>query len=221
MLIAAILVMFKKISKYYSILSSINWWQTLWLYLRVRKPRSTSIRVMNRSSIYFANSATIIMDEQSYLEINRQDYQIEKGKICRLSIADKARLHICGNVSLLRDSTIYIHPNAQLTIGNNTYLNGSLIDCSYQIAIGNDCALADGVRIMDNSWHLPNSQKEGVVRIGNKVWIATNALILPGVTIGDGAIVAAGAVVTKDVPAKCMVAGVPARIIKENVEWIH
>lgn len=61
----------------------------------------------------------------------------------------------------------------------------------------------------------------GGVKIGNKVWIATNALILPGVSIGDGAIVAAGAVVTKDVPAKCMVAGVPARVVKENVEWKH
>ena len=59
------------------------------------------------------------------------------------------------------------------------------------------------------------------MKIGNKVWIATNALILPGVSIGDGAIVAAGAVVTKDVPAKCMVAGVPARVVKENVEWKH
>lgn len=46
-------------------------------------------------------------------------------------------------------------------------------------------------------------------------------MILPGVRIGDGAIVAAGAVVTKDVPAKCMVAGVPAKVVKENVEWIH
>ena len=46
-------------------------------------------------------------------------------------------------------------------------------------------------------------------------------MILPGVTIGDGAIVAAGAVVTKDVPEKCMVAGVPAKVIKENVEWKH
>ena len=54
---------------------------------------------------------------------------------------------------------------------------------------------------------------------GDKVWIATNAMILPGVTIGDGAIVAAGAVVTKDVPPRCMVAGVPAKVIKENVEW--
>ena len=59
------------------------------------------------------------------------------------------------------------------------------------------------------------------MKIGNKVWIATNALILPGVNVGDGAIVAAGAVVTKDVPAKCMVAGVPARVVKENVEWKH
>lgn len=213
--------MFKKISKYYSILSSINWWQTLWLYLRVRKPRSASIRVMNRSRIYLANTATIDMDEQSSLEINHQDYQIEKGKICRLSIADKARLHICGNVSLLKESTIYIHPNALLTIGKNSYLNGSIIDCSFQITIGNDCALADGVRIMDNAWHLSNSQGGGGVRIGNKVWIATNAIILPGVTVGDGAIVAAGSVVTRDVPEKCMVAGVPARVIKENVEWIH
>lgn len=211
--------MLRKISKYYSILSSINWLQTLWLYLRVRKPRSASIRVMNSSCIYFAKTATIDMDEQSSLEINRQDYQVEKGKMCRLSIADKARLHICGNVSLLKESTIYIHPNALLTIGKNTYLNGCVIDCSFQITIGNDCALADGVRIMDNTWHLPNSQRG--VRIGNKVWIATNAIILPGVTVGDGAIVAAGAVVTRDVPEMCMVAGVPARVIKENVEWIH
>ena len=46
-------------------------------------------------------------------------------------------------------------------------------------------------------------------------------MILPGITIGDGAIVAAGAVVTKDVAARCMVAGVPAKVVKENVEWKH
>ena len=75
---------------------------------------------------------------------------------------------------------------------------------------------------MDNSWHETdpaNDRKK--IRIGNKVWFATNALILPGVTIGDGAIIAAGAVVTKDVPARCMVAGVPAKVIKENVKWKH
>ena len=116
-------------------------------------------------------------------------------------------------------SSIMVHNDAKLEIGNNTYLNGGNIDCSRLITIGNDCAIADGVRIMDNSCHGDNSL--GWVLIGNQVWIATGAMILPGVRIGEGAIVSAGAVVTKDVPAKCMVAGVPAKVVKENVEWIH
>jgi acetyltransferase-like isoleucine patch superfamily enzyme len=86
---------------------------------------------------------------------------------------------------------------------------------------------------MDNSWHeiydklcqyKPGSvevSREQIlpVVIGNHVWIATNAIILPGVTIGEGAIVACGAVVTKDVPPHCLVAGVPARVVRENVDW--
>ncbi len=58
------------------------------------------------------------------------------------------------------------------------------------------------------------------VMIKKNAWIAIGAIVLPGVTIGDGSIVAAGAVVTKDVPPHCMVGGVPARIIK-NFEKIE
>ena len=57
------------------------------------------------------------------------------------------------------------------------------------------------------------------VTIGNHVWICSNSIVLKGVTIGDGAIIAAGAVVTKDVPSKCMVGGNPAKIIRTNVDW--
>ena len=213
--------MLSKIAKYRRILSSINWWHTLQLYRRVNKPRSSSIRVLNRSNILVAPTATIAMAERSSFEINRQDY-IKTHERSTLYLGDNATLKINGRFTMHGHSSIMVHKGATLEIGDNTYLNGGSIDCSEGIYIGNDCAIADGVQIMDNSWHAVNgaSQKQEV-RIGNKVWIATNALIMPGVTIGDGAIIAAGAVVTKDVPARCMVAGVPAKVIKENVDWKH
>lgn len=208
-----------KIKKYIDVLSTINWWQTWYFYRRVKKPRSSSIRVFNRSNIKIAPTAAIIMDECSYFEINRHDY-IHTDERSTLFLDNKAQLMISGLFAMYGHSSIMVHKGATLAIGKNTYLNGGSIDCSFRITIGNDCAIADGVRIMDNSWHSSCSPMEGI-RIGNKVWIATNAMILPGVTIGDGAIIAAGAIVTRDVPARCMVAGVPAKVIKENVEWKH
>ena len=58
-------------------------------------------------------------------------------------------------------------------------------------------------------------KRQESIHIGNKVWIGSNSTVLPGVTVGDGAIIAAGAVVAKDVPPKTVVGGVPARVIKE------
>lgn len=215
------------IRKYLHILSHINCLQTWQMYRCFRHPRSSSIRVLNRSRLYFADSESIAMDESSHLEINRQDYPAGKSQNCYLYMDQESVLRIHGNVALHEKTSVTLHGGASLEIGNNTYFNGCIVDCSSSIKIGNDCAIADGVRIMDNSWH-PICWNNGVrddgiapVTIGNHVWLATNAIVLPGVTIGDGAIVAAGAVVTKDVPARCMVAGVPGRVIKENVEWTH
>lgn len=211
----------KSIRSYIKILFSINIWQTWQLYCHVKKPHSSSIRVLNCSNIKLASTAAIAMAENSSFEINRQDY-IRTHDRSTLYIGDNAQLKIRGCFTMHGHSFIMVHNDAELEIGNNTYLNGGSIDCSRGITIGDDCAIADGVRIMDNSWHEVDSfNKRKEIRIGNKVWIATNAMILPGVTIGDGAIIAAGAVVTKDVPSKCMVAGVPAKVIKENVEWKH
>jgi len=177
--------------------------------------------VLNASNIKLASSAAIIMEERAIFEINRQDY-LRTGERSILYLGDDAQLRIYGRFTMHGHSSIMVHKGATLEIGDNTYLHGGSIDCSVGIHIGNDCAIADGVRIMDNSWHVVNEalQKQEV-RIGDKVWIATNALIIPGVTIGDGAIIAAGAVVTKDVPTGCMVAGVPAKVVKEDVEWKH
>ena len=152
-----------KLKKYWDILSDINWCQTWYMYKRVRKPRSSSIRVLNRSNIKIASTATIEMGERSFFEINRQDY-IKTKERSTLYLGDHAVLKLSGAFTMHGHSSIMVHDGAHLEIGSNTYLNGGCIDCSYGISIGDKCAIADGVRIMDNSWHTAHSLAGG----GNK-----------------------------------------------------
>lgn len=91
---------------------------------------------------------------------------------------------------------------SEIVIGDNCLL------AQYVSVIGSNHAIASGVPMRDQPWDL---HKAGV-RIGNDVWIGTHAVLLPGVHIADGAVVAAGAVVTKDVPERAIVAGVPAKV---------
>ena len=90
------------------------------------------------------------------------------------------------------------------------------------ITIGDDVFIAPKVNLITLN-HIMNPYERSTtiakpIKIGNRVWIGIAATILPGVTIGDNAIVAAGAVVTKDVPANTVVAGNPAKIIKRIEE---
>jgi maltose O-acetyltransferase len=135
----------------------------------------------------------------------------------------KKRLGHLGRGSVLHYGVMITHPE-QVFIGDDVSivpdvrLQSSIHGGS--ITIGNRCAIASGTRIV-TATHDPNVlpvSRVGInksVIIGEDVWIGTAAIILPGVTIHDGAIVAAGAVVSKDVQADCMVGGVPARLIKK------
>jgi len=107
-----------------------------------------------------------------------------------------------------------------ISFGKNVFLNTG---CSFQdrggIRIGDGSLLGMNVTIATLNHGLSletrNTTYPSPVIIGENVWIGSNATILPGVTIGDNAIVAAGAVVTKSVPENTVVAGVPAKVIKE------
>lgn len=91
------------------------------------------------------------------------------------------------------------------------------------VTIGNHVNLAQGITITALNHNFTDKEKrideQGIstsaVNIGDDIWIGANAVILPGVTIGHHAVIAAGAVVNKDVPAHTLVAGVPAKVIKE------
>jgi acetyltransferase-like isoleucine patch superfamily enzyme len=105
-------------------------------------------------------------------------------------------------------------------IGKRCSFGGNVFLHSYnKIEIGDDCMIAYGVQIT-TATHDYNAEKMNKtyltepVKIGSDVWIGINAIILPGITIGDGALIAAGAVVNKDVPKNAIVGGVPAKIIK-------
>ena len=112
-----------------------------------------------------------------------------------------------------------------ITIGDYTRIG---LHCTVigPVCIGNHVNLAQGITVTALNHNFEDTTKrideQGVsthpVVIGDDVWIGANAVILPGVTIGSHCVVAAGAVVTKDVPANSVVAGVPAKVIKKLSE---
>jgi acetyltransferase-like isoleucine patch superfamily enzyme len=142
-----------------------------------------------------------------------------------LIMDEDSQLNINGKVRIKPGCEIALYPNSKLSIGNSTYLNSnSKIIVRDSVNIGQSCAISWNVTIMDTDFHtiINNNQEQlntSPINIGNDVWIGAEAMILKGVTIGDGAIVAAKSVVTKDVPPHTLVAGQPARIIKESIEW--
>lgn len=121
--------------------------------------------------------------------------------------------------SNIQQAKILTGKGGRLVVGRNSRLNGVHIYAGMFVSIGDNVRIAPYSIILDSDFHdINNHFADGLAKpvvIGNNVWIATRATILKGVTIGDGAVVAAGAVVTKDIPPYTVVAGVPAKVIKK------
>ena len=114
----------------------------------------------------------------------------------------------------------YTDCGKNITVGKNVFINSA---CCFQdqggLEIGDNVLIGHQVVIATLN-HLADPLRRAdmtpkPVKIGNNVWIGSHATILPGVTVGDNSIIAAGAVVTKDVPANTVAAGVPAKVIKK------
>lgn len=117
---------------------------------------------------------------------------------------------------------LYLHTaNARIELDKYVYLNyGAMIFAEHRVRLGAGSGLSINAMVLDSDFHAIDGVKSGgPVTIGDRVWVGANAIVLGGVTIGDGAIVAAGALVRKDVPPRTIVAGAPARVIREDIEW--
>ena len=117
----------------------------------------------------------------------------------------------------------YTDCGKNIHIGKQVFIN---MGCKFQdqggIFIDDGALIGHNVVLATLNHAIPPERRGDMlpapIHIGKQVWIGSNATVLPGVTIGDGAIIAAGAVVTKDVPANTLVGGVPAKIIRHIKE---
>jgi len=144
----------------------------------------------------------------------------------RLEIGRGARVELGRWSWLGRGTQIRCHEGT-VSIGAKTVLGQDCTISAYQhVSIGRECVIADRVMMIDFDHVMTDTEVpirlQGIykrdVRVGNNVWIGHGVSILRGVTVGDNAVIGAGAVVTRDVPAHAIVAGVPARVVGDTRE---
>ena len=149
---------------------------------------------------------------------------VNKGKI---SIGDRSVIKSSFLSNLLgiyqRSIIVTRTKDAEIEIGENVGVSGVTIYAKTKIKIGNHCRIGVNTKLMDNDFHPVDPQLRLVrsqniaakpITIGENVFIGCNSLILKGVTIGDNTTIGAGSVVTGNIPANCVAAGNPAKVIK-------
>jgi len=168
----------------------------------------------------------------------RHGYQLSAGK--NLILEDNLSINalstngiqIGDDVSIARNSILFCtgiisQKGTGIIIGDRTGISaGAYFSGQGGITIGSDVIMGPNVQIFSENHNYSDNKltikEQGVTKlpvfIGDNCWIGASAIILAGVTIGNGCVIAAGSVVTKSVPANSIVAGVPAKVIKSRVE---
>ena len=194
-------------------------------YLQCKKLEKFNVFSLHGELQLYPNSvcdlhktAMIVLDAPLVLN----SYLLKKSKAqTNLRMQENAKIVVNGKFSFYYGADIQLFKGATLIL-NGGYANiGCQIRCRNKITIGKNVAIAHNVSIMDSDFHRIHDESgrhinpSRPVVIGDNVWIGRNSIILKGVTIGEGAVIAAGSVVTKDVPANTIVGGVPARILRQ------
>lgn len=202
---------------------SLSSWGTFFKYNFLSK------KIKKHSLISIRNKRNVIiqLDNNAQLNIKGRldlgERQMKKSRQqTRLLIEKNAILSVNDRFAVYEGSYIRVVKGGHLIL-NSGFINENVqITCGGTIEIGAGCVIGRDVVIRSFDGHTIQQygyQISAPIRIGEHVWIGQGATILKGVNIGDGAIIAANATVTNDVPDHCIAAGSPARVIRENVHW--
>ncbi len=132
----------------------------------------------------------------------------------QLIIGDKVIIE-----SKVAKTEIAVSQGATLEIGERTYINyGCSIGSTVLVKIGKGCRIGNGSIIIDNDYHgiedRRNPPPPEPIVLEDNVWLAARVIVLKGVTIGHDSVIGAGSVVTKNIPPRCLAAGMPAKVIR-------
>ena len=203
--------------KRFDVAETIRWRRKLHL------SRAASFHVCPQSIVDIGKSAKVSF-ATGEIVVNDSWFATRKRRYISEFRLDKDSTFVCdGDFKLYQGASVYVAPGAKLVVHGGSVLNtNATLNCFFNIEISKGCAISDNVCIADSDSHCIDGQKDKVMApivIGDHVWIGKNVTVLKGVTIGNGAVIGAGSVVTKDVPSNTVVAGNPARPIKEIESW--
>lgn len=191
----------------------------------------------------FLNKKRNLARKAKYMQVASSTVLLQQDCLdMRVTPEDRKYVTI-GERGLIKAQFTFETEKGEVHIGNNTHIGDAQFICRSAISVGNDVTMAWGITLYDHDshstdWEFRQHDNEqcyadymatgnniahkdwthvntAPIVIKDKAWIGMDVLVLKGVTIGEGAVVAAKSVVTKDVPAWTLVAGNPARVVKE------
>lgn len=217
-----------KVKKFFSRVSELGFsipaWSAFVKYNLFSKSVERGVKMplvnMRHSVIQLDKGSKMILDGKFMVG----ERQVKRSHLeTRILLEENSTLKVSGRFSVGAGSYIRVLPDSKLIIKGKGFMNENVqITCGDTVEIGKGCFIARDAVIRSYDAHMVLKEGYSVsapIKIGDHVWIGQGAMILKGVTVGEGAVIAAGAVVTRDVPAHTVVAGVPAKVIDENIAW--
>ena len=209
-----------------SYLCPLNILRALYLNLKFNKNVDLSrlILINKDVELSLANSSKIVLEKGARLNFGFFTHIFSKRRNSKLILEEDASFVLTGKAMIQSGAMIFVGRGKTLKIGRSTFTSNIKILAHDDITIGDNCIFGWECQIFSGDGH-PIYQEESIINkdvpvvIEDNVWVGSRALILKGVRVGKGSIVAAGAVVTKNVPPNCIVAGNPAKVVKENISW--